>query len=226
MPNTQEDFDKNARVLARDVLRELFAKNKLPGKVESLEQISEVPIVRGKDVYSLVDYIENLPDVAKVEVLRPRVDSFPDGLSSYYELFERDDGHVVRVVLLRDFNYCESRFYIAKELLHYCLDKTDDVRIADMERLDTVVTELIADNLDPLEGATKADRSARSGALELLIPHCWMPFLTKAYEKAMRIHSWEPEAISYRIAHILRVQTRLLNAHILAHLWATQAARK
>ncbi|MDR3159766.1 MAG: hypothetical protein LBU11_12365 [Zoogloeaceae bacterium] len=227
MENNQEVFDARARALTQEILATLFAKNGLPRKINSLRQASEVPIERRSEgSYSLVDHIAQMPGVAKIEILRPQTDNVPEGFSSYYERFARKEGDIVRVVLLRDFNYCESRFYIAKELLHYCLDKTDDVRIRDMARFDTVVQELITDNLDPLEGATMADRAARSGALELLIPHCWLPFLIRIHRAAMPILPWETEVISLRIAHILRVQSRLLNAHVFSHLWIRDAARK
>jgi hypothetical protein len=219
---TQNDYDKHARALAREALAELFKKNGLPGTVASLEQISEIPVKKTGNAYSLVDYIEQIPAVHKVVIERPDVSGMPDGFSSYYIWRSSAEGDIVRVVLLHDFNYCESRFYIAKELLHYCLDQPRD-RINTMKVLDTVVTELIADDLDPLEGATKADRAARSGALEVLIPDCWMQLLIQAYKEAMSIHSWEPEATISRIAHILRVQTRLLAARIMERTWIIDA---
>lgn len=134
-------------------------------------------------------------------------------LPAYFKRIRRDGRLRNEIVVVTD-NYCEARFFAAKELMHCFMD--DDGYPATNSI--TLVRELMeslavgVSNLHATQPQTIVDEVAWLGASEYLVPSSWIPLLAKVY-KAISSHA--PGANAYfHLAQLIRVPEMVLRLRL------------
>ena len=136
-------------------------------------------------------------------------------LRAYFKKYKRDDGHSCNQIVVTASNYCEARFFAAKELMH-CLTDDDGYPASNSVPLvNDLIESLAAGGLSSVEESPKqtiVDQVAWLGAAVYLVPKAWHPLMINI---CAEITAKFPDANAYlHIAQIIRVPEIVLRLRL------------
>jgi len=109
------------------------------------------------------------------------VDTVSKSVAAHFEQYTISDSQYTYDITLTKHNYCLTRFYLCKELLHIFLHTPESSTTEHLE-LVKLIAFLIDTyiSIDDKDCQTRVDHAAYFGAIELLIPSTLVPALIKA----------------------------------------------
>lgn len=198
-----------ARDAARAIRDAVFAGNKKPTKPASLEDLFPIPVYE-EGYFSLLTHAKEVAG-NEVELLWPA--SAYNYLPGYFRRFKLPDGgSKLTIVINETENYCEARFYAAKELMHCYLYDNEEAATETLSKADSLLMQLAyggdGSNLTIPDQQTIADNAAYYGAFEYLVPSEWHEHIRRIFEELVKEYS-EEESRRF-IAQKIRVPIRLI----------------
>lgn len=193
---------------AKDVRTNVFSRNQKSLHPKILDDLFPIPVYED-ETFSLLSHAKDTFD--EVELLWP--DSTYSYLPGYFKKFKLEDGRTkITIVINETENYCEARFYAAKELMHcYLYDNKESVTET-LGKADSLLMQLAygadSSNLTIPDQQTIADNAAYYGAFEYLVPSEWHAHIKKIFEELVKEYS-EEDSRRF-IAQKIRVPIRLI----------------
>lgn len=135
-------------------------------------------------------------------------------LPAYYKRIRHPDGGLYNEIVVTTGNYCEARFFAAKELMHCFIDEDGYPATNSIALVNELIESLAvgAISLEQSPGQTIVDKVAWLGASEYLVPNTWVPLLVSIYKN---ISANFPRANAYlHVAQIIRVPENVLRLRI------------
>lgn len=195
---------------AKFARQEVFLKNNWGLEPQSLDGLFPIPVYED-GYYSLLSHAKEVVGEDEVEI------TWPDGsyeyLPAYFRRFTKSDGTSKMTIVINETeNYCEARFYAAKELMHCYVYDNKEAVTGTIEQADSLLMQLAyrdgnpkADTHDP---QTIADNAAYYGAFEYLVPPEWHAHIKKIFNELLKEYS-EEDSRRF-IAQKIRVPIRLV----------------
>jgi Zn-dependent peptidase ImmA (M78 family) len=134
-------------------------------------------------------------------------------LPAYIKKYKRDGKRYNEIIITTN-NYCEARFFAAKELMHCFVDDDGHHATNSIEAVNELI-ESLSIGLSSLSEATPqtiVDEIAWLGAAEYLVPNSWIPLLASMYQQLV---SLDPPVNAYlHLAQKIRVPENVLRARL------------
>lgn len=186
---------------ARSALHRVLKQNGLPVYATDGSQIQPVPVYEksGADLLSLVS------SKSPTEIFWPQTQA-DTYLPAYFKRYSSNDGEAYNQVVVISENYCQARFFAAKELMHGLIQDTDTHLEYPPSNTIGLVNQLIDELASGQNGMscnpqTIVDEVAWIGAALYLIPNGWIPLLKQMVEDITKI---APESAAHAYMHVAR----------------------
>lgn len=202
-------YTKLIRETASGTQKVVCEKNGIALDIKSAAELCPIPVYESNAAYSLLTSA-NLR--TPTEILWATNHNYTY-LPAYFKKIRRD-GRLRNEIVITTDNYCEARFFAAKELMHCFMDDdghqaTNSIPLV-KELMESLAVGLSSIN-EPI-GQTIVDEVAWLGASEYLVPSSWVPLLVKVHEQ---ISAREPASNAYlHIAQLIRVPEMVLRVRL------------
>lgn len=214
---TQQDlisfYFKLALETAHGLQKAVLEANGMALEPKSAKDLRPVPVYEDTEKCSLLTQANIGRKVTTIEW--PHTQGF-EYLPAYYKRMKLN-GKIVNKVVVNVTNYCEARFFAAKELMH-CFIDDDGVAACNSIALVNELMENLTVNWNGIETMSKqriVDEVAYLGAIEYLIPPQWVPLLTRVKD---HITASDPSLNAYlHIAQLIRVPENVLRIRLRAY---------
>lgn len=205
-------MDENEQLLKYYIEQAITTARRLSIDVRKRNGVSIAP--RTGDLFTLLPVYEpdsiSLLDVTR-EICQTQiicVESGPKYVDAYWKKYEADGVKSSTVILTDQDNYCLTRFFACKELMHHYLHDTGSSTRTSSELRSLIINLVRGGDGNSDSAQTIVDNAAYYGALEYLMPKDTVP-LAKAIFNNLVIPSGEESA--YRaIAFSLRIPLALV----------------
>jgi hypothetical protein len=201
---------KLARETAQGIQKIVFQANEMSLEPKSAKDLCPVPVYEVSAKCSLLTQA-NIGRKSTV-IDWPMTQGF-EYLPAYYKRL-RIDGKIVNKIVVNATNYCEARFFAAKELMH-CFIDDDGLAASNSISLVNELIESLTVNWNGIEIMSKqriVDEVAYLGALEYLIPSQWVPLLIKVKDN---IAASDASANAFlHVAQLIRVPENVLRVRL------------
>lgn len=178
---------------ARDVQKIVCENNNISLNPRTGADLCPIPVYED-DKYNLLSHANS---IGAAELLFPSKNY--DFLPAYYKKYKDGDKESITIVVSTD-NYCEARFFAAKELMHCYIHDNGMSATNSVEKINVLIENLSANLRTNVE--TIADEVAWFGASCYLVPDEWIPILISIRD---RIALESPNDNAYlHIAQLLR----------------------
>ncbi|MEY2659222.1 MAG: hypothetical protein RLZZ123_394 [Pseudomonadota bacterium] len=165
----REQIETTVRRLQAIVLE----KNGLPEQPTHAAQIRHLPVYEDDLGYSLLDHTR---EIMQVEIAWSPIAA--EGLFAYIKRYDEDGNHQARIVVAKTDNYCEARYFVAKEIMHCHQTDTGASATNSYADLQQLMQSLVA-NVAGDSPQALVDQLAHWGAMNFFIPEGWIPLLKK-----------------------------------------------
>lgn len=178
-------------------LNSVLEANNLPKHPNSADQIAPVPVFEdGK--YNLLNIVS---DVAETKIFWPQTQA-DTYLPAYYKKFHQNDGKKRNEIVVIAENYCQARFFAAKELMHGLIENDGYPATSTCQLVNELIDELAAgQHRSTCAPQTIVDEMAWLGAANFLIPNGWIPLLRKMVQD---IVEQAPASSQHAYLHVAR----------------------
>ncbi len=135
-------------------------------------------------------------------------------LPAYYKRIKQQDGKIANKIVVNATNYCEARFFAAKELMHCFIDDDGIAASNSIALVNELIESLVVswDGIKPVSTQGIVDRVAYIGAMEYLIPATWIPLLTTVKDHIAESYGTE-DSFRY-VAQLIRVPKNVLRVRL------------
>lgn len=203
-------YTKLIRETATGTQKVVCEKNKINLSPSSAAELMPIPVYEVSAKHSL---LTSANIRTQTEILWATNQNYTY-LPAYFKKIRGKDGRLRNEIVVITENYCEARFFAAKELMH-CFMDDDGYPATNSIPLVTELMESLALGLgsihEPLP-QTIIDEVAWLGASEYLVPSTWIPLLVRVYEE---ITAKAPSANAYlHIAQLIRVPEIVVRARL------------
>jgi len=167
-------YVKHAISTARNLSIEVRTHNKAPINPKNGGHFQMLPVYE-TETYSLLKKTQEICGTTVTCVNTP-----PEFVDAYWKRFEID-GQPSSELTVTDQNYCRTRYFVCKELMHHYLQDTDSATTSNTA-LRTLIVNLVKGSSGMMENASSiVDNAAYYGALEYLLPNDTMPLAQKLF---------------------------------------------
>lgn len=207
---------------ARKLTKAIREKNNFPLIFSSGKDLRVMPVYEdeyeGTPLHSLFEFAK---DITPVSI--KRVAQSNDHLDAYYMNFSlgEDNGlsetGTTREIVVAKHNYCWTRFYLCKELIHCFVYDTGEERGSSLTNTSDGLSQLIQELLIPTQNnscQTLVDFAAYFGAWEYMMPDDTLPLLEKIYRELSKQANIGPELAYREIAKFIRVPELLVESKL------------
>lgn len=135
-------------------------------------------------------------------------------LPAYFKKYRTDANQIeIKIVIVTE-NYCEARFFAAKELIHCFIDDEGISATGSIREVNELIDALISPvrGFNDLKPQTIVYEIAWYGAAEFVVPTVWLPLLKKIYSELSNKMS-EEDAYTY-IATLVRVPVNVIKIRL------------
>lgn len=135
-------------------------------------------------------------------------------LPAYFKRIRDENGRLRNEIVVVTGNYCEARFFAAKELMHCFMDNDGYEATNSIELVNDLIESLAigSHNIQEPRVQTIVDEVAWLGASEYLVPTAWVPLLQKVHAA---ISANAPNSNAYfHLAQIIRVPEIVLRVRL------------
>lgn len=168
-------YVKHAISTARSLSLEVRTKNGAQVNPKNGKHFQMLPVYE-TEAYSL---LKKTQEICETDVTC--VNTLPEYVDAYWKRFEID-GKASSELTVTDQNYCRTRYFVCKELMHHYLQDTDSATTSNTA-LRTLIVNLVKGSAGMMENASSiVDNAAYYGALEYLIPNDIMPLARKLFD--------------------------------------------
>lgn len=214
-PKTQEElvrfYVNLAKNTAKGIQKKVCEKNSIPLSPNNPSELCPIPVYEEEFDASFLKSAQSLRATRIYWATNPQFEFLP----AYFKKKRINGRLCVEIVVVTE-NYCEARFFAAKELMHCFLDD-DGIAASNSVPMVSELLESLA--IDPrglykFTPQTIVDEVAWLGAAEYLVPNDWIPLLVKLYED---ICVKEPDSASnayLHLAQLIRVPEAVLRSRL------------
>jgi hypothetical protein len=187
---------------SREMLKLVFQETGLPEFPTNASQLRPVPVFEEKEKLSLLGLVNRRipttiywPDVRDYEYV-----------PAYYKRYRDQNRRPYNKIIVNPGNYCYSRFFAAKELMHCSLDEENYPVTNTFELVNNLVVELAAapGNIMSCAPQTLVDQSAWMAAALYTMPEGWLPLLSQLHKDMCAANMNDDHSYRY-IAELIRV---------------------
>lgn len=173
---TRDFYSRLMRETARLVLNDVLESNNLPKHPTSAKDIFPVPVFEADKPENLLKRVSHK---TPTEILWPLTQS-DTYLPAYYKKFQDASGATRNEIVVISENYCQARFFAAKELMHGLIEDDNYPATNSFQLVNELIDELATGQHRPTcAPQTVVDEVAWFGAALFLIPHGWIPLLNQ-----------------------------------------------
>jgi len=195
---------------ARGVQKKICAANSISLNPTSFGDLRPIPVYESEFEHNLLATANSF----KPTVIRWATASQYEYLPAYYKR-KKDNGRINIEIVVATENYCEARFFAAKELMHCFFDEEHHAPTSSLDMVNELIETLAINNAGwDVKPQTLVDQVAWWGALEYLIPNEWIPMLLRLHDE---ICQKEPESASkahFHLAQLIRVPEAMLRTKL------------
>lgn len=194
----------------REMLRLVLDQVGLPLHPTSVAELRPVPVFEN-EASSLLQLVnKRIPTT----ILWPQVPA-DEFLPAYYKRYRDVNRKPYNKIVVASDNYCVSRFFAAKELMHCSIDD-DQYPVTDsFPLLNNLITELAAGpgNFLACAPQTMVDQVAWIGAASFTMPDTWLPILRRLHQDMCQGGMADDLAYRY-VAQLIRVPQTILKQRL------------
>lgn len=218
----QHYYNQLAISEAKKLIKAVREKNNFPLIFSSGKDLRVMPVYEeeyeGTSLHSLFELAKDMTPVSIKRVAQTN-----EYLDAYYMNFSLGEDNGLsetgtrREIVVAQHNYCWTRFYLCKELMHCFVYDTGEERASSLTNTSDALSQLIQGLLIPSQNnscQTLVDFAAYFGAWEYMMPDDTMPLLAKVYEELAKKPNIGPELAYREIAKFIRVPELLVESKL------------
>lgn len=203
-------YIKLMRDTAQGIQEKVCEANNIPLNPKSAQDLCPIPVYEEAPL-SLLSTANSLRIPTTI---RWATNQNFEYLPAYFKKMRGEDGRLRNEIVVVTNNYCEARFFAAKELMHCFMDDDGYEATNTIELVNDLMESLAigSSNIQEPRRQTIVDEVAWVGASEYLVPSTWVPLLVKVYQS---ISANAPTANAYlHLAQIIRVPEIILRVRL------------
>lgn len=207
---------------AKKLVRVIREKNNFPVFLSTGSDLRAMPVYEDKyEDNGVVSLFEFAKEMTPVSITRVAQDN--DYLDAYYMNFSVGEDNALsetgteRQIVVARHNYCWTRFYLCKELIHCFVYDTGEERSSSLTNTSDRLSQLIQEMLIPTQNnscQTLVDFAAYFGAWEFMMPEDTLPLLAKAYDELAKQEGVGQELAYRELAKFIRVPELLVKSKL------------
>lgn len=198
--DVQQFYTRLIRETAIGIQKKVFEGLEIALSPKSGKELRPVPVYEDEK-YSLL----LTANIRSPTTLRWATNQSFAYLPAYYKKLRGDDGRLRNEIVVVTNNYCDARFFAAKELMHCFIDDDGYEATNTIELVNDLMESLAVGsaNIRNPRNQTIIDEVAWIGAVEYLIPETWIPLMAKIFEAVSAVTT--PANAYLHIAQVIRV---------------------